>query len=333
MKKSLFYLLLISMLIFFVSACSDSDSDFDDTADAEYLTVQMRADAGNGEVSLDWQMLPRAETYNIYYMEDDEDDTNQPTSQKMKSEGTKIDGETNHIISAPYVVTGLENGKTYWFALSAKNAEQAESDLSQAIYAIPRANPPLPAPKNVRANAGDKEATVTWDAVTGAAGYIVYYYTSFANYQESPKITSTSYTFTGLTNKQTYLFFVAAVDSNDNNESGDSSASFVYTTTPSEDPPPSAPRNLRVINRGEGFVDLAWDAPLFHTGALTYNVYFFTAGNITKSTAQKGIEALADTSTRAANLDKEKTHYFVVTAVDNNGESAESGEVSAIPDL
>ncbi len=125
----------------------------------------------------------------------------------------------------------------------------------------------------------------------------------------------------------------AAVDSNDNNESGDSSASFVYTTTPSEDPPPSAPRNLRVINRGEGFVDLAWDAPLFHTGALTYNVYFFTAGNITKSTAQKGIEGLADTSTRAANLDKEKTHYFVVTAVDNNGESAESGEVSAIPDL
>ena len=332
MRKKLLYLLLISLAVIFVCSCSDDDVSIDDdTSDSDYLTVQMRADAGNEAITLDWQMLRSAETYSIYYLEDD--DEGQPDSQKMKSQGTKIDGETNNIISAPYIVTGLENGKTYWFALSAKNSENEESELTQAIYATPEVDPPLPAPKNVRANAGDKEVTVTWDAVIGANGYKVYYYTSFANYQESPLITSNAYTFTGLNNDQAYVFFVAAEDNDDASDSGDSSGSFAYTTRPSANPPPSAPQNLRVVNRGEGFVDLAWDPPTFYTGTLTYNVYFYTASNITKSTAQKGASDWTGTSTRAADLNKEKTYYFVVTALDNNGESAESREVSAVPDL
>lgn len=324
--------MLISLAVIFVCSCSDDDVSIDDdTSDSDYLAVQMRADAGNEAVTLDWQMLRSAETYSIYYLEDD--DEGQPDSQKMKSQGTKIDGETNNLISAPYIVTGLENGKTYWFALSAKNSENEESELTQAIYATPEVDPPLPAPKNVRANAGDKEVTVTWDAVIGANGYKVYYYTSFANYQESPLITSNAYTFTGLNNDQAYVFFVAAEDNDDASDSGDSSGSFAYTTRPNANPPPSAPQNLRVVNRGEGFVDLAWDPPTFYTGTLTYNVYFYTASNITKSTAQKGASDWTGTSTRAADLDKEKTYYFVVTALDNNGESAESREVSAVPDL
>lgn len=332
MRKKLLYLLLISLAVIFVCSCSDDDVSIDDdTSDSDYLAVQMRADAGNEAVTLDWQMLRSAETYSIYYLEDD--DEGQPDSQKMKSQGTKIDGETNNLISAPYIVTGLENGKTYWFALSAKNSENEESELTQAIYATPEVDPPLPAPKNVRANAGDKEVTVTWDAVIGANGYKVYYYTSFANYQESPLITSNAYTFTGLNNDQAYVFFVAAEDNDDASDSGDSSGSFAYTTRPNANPPPSAPQNLRVVNRGEGFVDLAWDPPTFYTGTLTYNVYFYTASNITKSTAQKGASDWTGTSTRAADLNKEKTYYFVVTALDNNGESAESREVSAVPDL
>lgn len=332
MRKKLLYLLLISLAVIFVCSCSDDDVSIDDdTSDSDYLAVQMRADAGNEAVTLDWQMLRSAETYSIYYLEDDNE--GQPDSQKMKSQGTKIDGETNNLISAPYIVTGLENGKTYWFALSAKNSENEESELTQAIYATPEVDPPLPAPKNVRANAGDKEVTVTWDAVIGANGYKVYYYTSFANYQESPLITSNAYTFTGLNNDQAYVFFVAAEDNDDASDSGDSSGSFAYTTRPNANPPPSAPQNLRVVNRGEGFVDLAWDPPTFYTGTLTYNVYFYTASNITKSTAQKGASDWTGTSTRAADLNKEKTYYFVVTALDNNGESAESREVSAVPDL
>jgi hypothetical protein len=332
MRKKLLYLLLISLAVIFVCSCSDDDVSIDeDTSDSDYLTVQMRADAGNETVTLDWQMLRSAETYSIYYLEDD--DEGQPDSQKMKSQGTKIDGETNNTISAPYIVTGLENGKTYWFALSAKNSENEESELTQAIYATPEVDPPLPAPKNVRANAGDKEVTVTWDAVTGANGYKVYYYTSFANYQESPLVTSNAYTFTGLNNDQAYVFFVAAEDNDDASDSGDSSGSFAYTTRPNANPPPSAPQNLRVVNRGEGFVDLAWDPPTFYTGTLTYNVYFYTASNITKSTAQKGASDWTGTSTRAADLNKEKTYYFIVTALDDNGESAESREVSAVPDL
>lgn len=322
MKKILSYLLLLSLLIIFVSACSDSgDSNIDSSETEEYLTNQLRADAGNTEITLDWRELPRADTYNIYYMEDD-GSNEQPRSAKLQSEGIKIDG----IISAAYTVTGLKNGTTYWFALSAKAEGEDESDLTKAIYSTPQDNPPLPAPENVRANAGDGEATITWDAVPHA-GYKVYYYTSFTIYGESSKITTNSYTFTGLTNGQTYIFWVVAMDGDDNSTTGDSSSSFVYAAAPSISPPPLAPTNPAIIDNHNGNIIVEWDTV---SDATSYTIYIATAKGVTKLTgAVTKIESPDVTPTQGVQTTLSNgTYYIVVTASNDNGESAESREVS-----
>lgn len=332
MKKLLSYLLLLSLLIIFVPSCSNNgDSHIEDTSDSEvYLTNQLRADAGSNKITLEWKELPAASTYNIYYLEDD-GSLEVPSSAKMKSEGIKIDGVTEDIISAPYTVTGLGNGKTYWFALSAKTEGQKESDLTKALHATPKDNPPLPAPENVRANAGDGEVTVTWDSVANANGYKVFYFTSFTIYGESPKITGNSYTFTGLKNGQSYIFWVEALDGDDNSTSGDSSASFIYPALPSVSPPPSAPV-VTVVTAGDSQITIIWDKA---TPAVTsYRIYIATAKGVTKLTGQptsitdltEPLGAIATT-----NINNGTTYYIVVTAVNANGESAESSEWWATP--
>lgn len=326
MKKFLSYLLLTSLLVIFASSCSNNSNPDNPSEPETYLSNELRADAGSNQVTLEWKEMPAADTYNIYYMEDG-GSLKQPTSAEMQSQGTKIDGVTKGIASAPYTVTGLKNKTVYWFALSAKAEGQNESDLTKAMYSIPTDNPPLPAPENFRANVGDEEVTVTWDAVAGAAGYVAYYYTSFAMYGQSPEITSNSYTFTGLTNGQNYIFWVEALDSDNNSTTGDSSNSFVYPAVPSVEPPPSAPTNPAVIDNHNGNITVEWDTM---SGATSYNIYIARAKGVTKLTGQvTNVANESSTLKQAAETTlKNDTYYIVVTAVNANGESAESREVS-----
>jgi len=74
--------------------------------------------------------------------------------------------------------------------------------------------PQLPAPANVTAVAGDGQATLQWDAVSGADTYMIYKGTAPGSYDANPldqvNGPGTSYTATGLTNGITYYFAVTA---------------------------------------------------------------------------------------------------------------------------
>jgi hypothetical protein len=167
MKKLSAYLLLLSLIIIFISACSSgSDTPPVTPSPPSVGDVQLRADAGDKQVTLYWPIVNGANTYNIYYIES----TSQPSSTVMKASGTPITG----LISAPHPIVDLTNGKTYWFAFTAVNTYTGESALSEIIPAIPSAPPPPAAPKNVRANAGDAEVTVTWTPVTAVPAVVSY---------------------------------------------------------------------------------------------------------------------------------------------------------------
>ncbi|MGA2780466.1 MAG: fibronectin type III domain-containing protein [Smithella sp.] len=157
MKNFLASLLLFSFLIVSLFACSSNDSTAPAPLPPSIVGMQLRADAGDKEVTLDWKMLADATSYNIYFG---------TTSSNL----TRISTTPAVLIGPRYTVTSLTNGTKYYFALSAVNAN-GESDLSSIISAVPNAPPPPAAPTNIRANPGDKKVTVSWNVVPGASSY------------------------------------------------------------------------------------------------------------------------------------------------------------------
>jgi len=84
------------------------------------------------------------------------------------------------------------------------------------------------APAGLAATAGTAQAALTWNAVSGATGYTVYYGTANAGpYPSKKTVTTTNTTVTGLTNDTPYFFVVTASDAN-----GPSAISAQATATP-----------------------------------------------------------------------------------------------------
>lgn len=88
---------------------------------------------------------------------------------------------------------------------------------------------------------------------------------------------------------------------------------------------PSAPTGLEAT-ADDGQVTISWNEV---SGATSYNIYWSTTPGVTKSTGQK-IPGVTSSYTHTG-LTNGTTYYYVVTAVNSTGESAESSEVSAVP--
>jgi len=435
MKKLSAYLLLLSLIIIFISACGSSDDTPPVTpSPPSILGVQLRAEARDGQVTLYWPMVNGANTYKLYYS------SSLPLT---KASGTPITG----LISAPYTVgihTGevLNNGTTYYFAFSAVNTSTGESDLSDIIPATPQSSPiPPEFPKNVRANAGDGKVTVTWTPVVGADHYTLYcmwlsgaFSVSIGGITIPGQATNSKVvdlmtwitgtgagTTTGLTNGILYSFSLMAetaetgpstvisatpgTASTDTDSGGTaaatvtatvtaettgqviisweplvsatantsyniyyyptaagstvndkkipgatspwqvsglpngtpysfyltsdtaSSISFAALATPSTTPPPMAPV-LEPPTLVDSTVTLTWNVVTATPDVTSYYVYVGTAQGVTKNTgAPSLVSDLTPPLTTDATLPT-GTYYIVVTAVNANGESTESNEVS-----
>jgi fibronectin type 3 domain-containing protein len=161
----------------------------------------LTATPGNSQVTLSWTTAAGATSYNVY-------------------EGTSSGGESTTpiatgVTATTYTVTGLTNGSTYYFEVAGVNSIGTGTDSNQAS-ATP-ALPPAPpaAPTGLTASAGNAQATLSWNASSGATSYNVYQGTTSGGESSTPiatGITATTYTVTGLTNGTTYFFTVAAVD-------------------------------------------------------------------------------------------------------------------------
>jgi len=339
MKKLLAYLLLLSLLIISVSACSKKDDPPASSSVNTYrAALLLRADAGSRNVTLDWHMESLAETYNIYWIEDTGNAyniTNPPHTSTMEA-GHKI----TSLISAPYILTGLTNGTTYWFSISGVNSS-GESQLEQPTYAVPTSPAPPVAPENVRANAGNANVIVTWDEVSGATSYNLYYeklYSDLTGWKGPYVISGVTSPYSGpytdipivnSTDAVTviYMFWVTAL-----NGSSESSGSFAVRATPSATPPPMAPvlTSATTGSSSSQQIILAWTAPTHTgTGTLNYIIYYGTAKGVTKNTGTV-LDAGDALTGYMTYLTSGTRYYFVITATDGNGESAESNEKSAV---
>ena len=208
---ALFHFALCIFLIFF-SACGEETPS---------APTNVNATAGDGRVRITWHSVSGATSYNIYWF---------TWSGVSKSD---YEGKIEDITTTSYIHTGLTNGTTYYYVVTAKNGYE-ESDESSEVSATPSALGVAPsAPESISATAGDGQVTISWDSVSGATSYNIYRHTSpgvsKTNFIEKRIVGTTPYTYTwtGLTNLTTYYYVVTG-----ENSYGESDESEEVSATP-----------------------------------------------------------------------------------------------------
>jgi putative nucleotidyltransferase with HDIG domain len=221
-------------------------------------------------------------------------------------------------------VTGLTNGSTYTFAVTAVNGV-GDSPASLASSGITPATVPT-APSGVTGLSENGEVALTWSAPSdngGAAvtGYIVTPY--IGGVAQSPDVfgTALSETIGGLTNGTSYTFAVVAINSAGDSLASTPSAAVTPATVPTA---PSAVTGTP----GDGQVSLSWTAPTSDGGAPVtgYTVTAFFNG-VAQTTVPFSSAATTET---VGGLVDDHAYTFTVVAVNSAGSSPASSPSAAV---
>lgn len=158
-------LIIVIIIISFVANVpqSNQSSGADCTITAPFNASTI---TGNGQISVVWHDVPSAEKYTVYY---------HTQSDVSKTVFTNFD---ENVVS-PHIVTGLTNGITYYFTITATttcpNGSVVESGESVTVSGIPTCTGDIPIGMvidSVTQNA-DNQLTVNWTALPEATSYDV----------------------------------------------------------------------------------------------------------------------------------------------------------------
>lgn len=262
----------------------------------------LAATAGNAQITLSWSADSGATGYYV------------KRSTITGGPYTQIATQS----STTYADAGLTNGTKYFYVVAAYNSAGASANSAEAS-ATPTLPPPS-APTGLSAAAGNTQITLTWTASAGATSYHVKRSTTSRAETQISAPTANSFTDTGLTNGAKYFYVVSAV-----NACGESANSSEVSATPTAPAtPPPTPTGLQATP-GNTQVALTWNAT---TGATSYHVKrSTTSGGPFNST----LASPTGTNYTDAAVINGTAYYYVVSAVNATGESANSAQVSATP--
>jgi fibronectin type 3 domain-containing protein len=172
----------------------------------------LTASAGNGQVLLSWNPVSNATGYNV---------------KQVTASGGSPTTIASNIATTSYTNTGLTNGTTYYYVVSALN--QAGEGANSAVVSVEPVPPAPAAPTNLTVVQGNGLATLTWDASATATSYNIVRSLIPGGFDTvvATNVTALSYTDTGLTNGTTYYYSVVAV-----NLGGDSNYSTQISVEP-----------------------------------------------------------------------------------------------------
>ena len=228
--------------------------------------------------------------------------SNRPTNLKASINGdrayltwTGVNGATNYIVSykkstsSQYTsitignytsfaltLSGLSSGTKYDIRIQAYNPFSATgsqySPASDVLTISSKVDSDIPAPTGLKVVAGDKRASLSWNSVSGADGYAVYYRRAGASeFKKVATVTKTSVNLVGFTNGATYEFMIEAIE---DGEYGKSS-SIVSATPKVVTGDVARPTGVDAYKTTEGKIRLTWDVT---ENAENYTVYFRRKG-------------------------------------------------------
>ncbi|MBL4595138.1 MAG: fibronectin type III domain-containing protein, partial [Robiginitomaculum sp.] len=227
---------------------------------------------------------------------------------------TGVDANTPPVTTT--TITGLTNGETYTFVVTATNSA-GESGSSNEDTATPAAAPDAPTLDSAKSD-DDSSSVLSWTANSDGGSSIVSYsisYTPVGSEAQPVAISgsplATTATISGLTNGIEYSFTITA-----SNIVATSDSSNPLTAIPSTNP--SAPTGLTVTGTGNQSVSLSWTEPVDDGGdpLVKYTVQYSTDDFTTIQTHEVipvGEDPLA-TSTTVGGLDNGVEYKFRVLA-------------------
>lgn len=257
----------------------------------------LAATGGNGQISLTWIGVPGATSYLI--LRGDAAGTEAALTPPAAS------------TAAAYTDTGLTAGKTYFYAVQAKNNTGTGPKSAEASALTAPG-----APAGLSVTTTDTSALVQWTASPGATDYVVLRApggtTTFSQVAAS---TTPGASDSGLTPNTSYVYAVRA-----HNASGTgANATFNATTAPT---PPTGV----TASASNHHVTVNWTAPA-GAGSGGYRVL--------RSTSASGPFTSAGTASGTSFTDTFLTnntpYYYLVHTIGGAGESGDSGSASATP--
>jgi hypothetical protein len=176
------------------------------------------------------------------------------------------------------------------------------------------------APTSVKATDTTSRVTISWTAASGTTGCNLYWSTtSGVTKANGTKIAGATSPFghTGLTNGTTYYYVVAGI-----NATGESIESSQVSATPIAAPTGAIVRFTQEMAETSPTWNLDWNVV---AGATSYNVYYSSSSGVTPLNGTK----ISNAGSGAWQLGAvPQSDYFIVTAVNAEGESAPSPAVT-----
>lgn len=290
---------------------------YSDPSDEAWIIVGVPLDApkdftgttSDGRVDLTWSAVSGAEGYILHI---------------ISSTGSE---QTIDLSKPGFQHTGLTNGTTYTYYVQAYKVVNgvriySDSSTASANRVTLTVGDSLDAPKDFTAVTTDGQVELSWTAVSGAEGYVLYAYGNGKSYQFD--LSKTKYTHTGLDNGDSWTYYLAAYKTINGSRFYSSATNSITVTVGVS---LNAPIDL-VATAGNRQIDLSWSAV---TGAEGYVVYLYN----TKTLEFEPITVVSGTKYSHTGLKNGTKYTYMVAAFKTVSGERRYGEysmsVDAIP--
>lgn len=163
------------------------------------------ASPGNSQVTVSWSPFSGATSYNLYMASQ--------SGVTKTNYATLTEGMQHTGVTSPYTHTGLTNGKTYYFVVTAVNSG-GESSESTEVSAKPVLETTAPVISSMSASDAGDTATITWTTDEPSDSIVDYGTTTgYGSTATSASLVSYhSVTLTGLSGNTSYNYRVKSAD-------------------------------------------------------------------------------------------------------------------------